>query len=340
MKCPNCGKKTSGDHCQYCRYPILNGAKASMEELRHGYDPINQSAPEKQPRGWIRRLWLSIGIVLLIIGVFCGLILIAIVHPNPDPVSIVIFAIFMLSFIFVGIYCIHRSRRALGELGLLVSDEKEKQSVNTIDYEPLIQTNFAQVQIPKKSFFTRLKQMYGLADTTRDDIFYMLCSSGVSAQLVKKGNPEETIGKDPSLKSLGLIEVYGEPIRWINIVRIPTGGTSEIGMIGLYYKQIYLIQDSNIWEEGHIIGNPKSGHGGERIEWKSTISGNRIESFEQNKDVIHALLELNRNIIISSYPSYGYWAMQMDSASLPIFIEWAYFKTMAQHLLDTGLDNG
>ena len=28
VRCPNCGQKTSGDHCQYCKYPIVKGMAA------------------------------------------------------------------------------------------------------------------------------------------------------------------------------------------------------------------------------------------------------------------------------------------------------------------------
>jgi len=32
VRCPNCGQKTSGDHCQWCKYPILKGRLPRLEE--------------------------------------------------------------------------------------------------------------------------------------------------------------------------------------------------------------------------------------------------------------------------------------------------------------------
>ena len=32
VRCPNCGQKTSGDHCQCCKYPILNSRPTRLEE--------------------------------------------------------------------------------------------------------------------------------------------------------------------------------------------------------------------------------------------------------------------------------------------------------------------
>ena len=54
----------------------------------------------------------------------------------------------------------------------------------------------------------------------------------------------------------------------------------------------------------------------------------------QNKLVIQALLELSRDIMISSHPEQGYWAIQMKDASLPVLMEWTFFKTIAQQLVN------
>jgi len=32
VRCPNCGQKTTGDHCQWCNYPILRGSPTRHRE--------------------------------------------------------------------------------------------------------------------------------------------------------------------------------------------------------------------------------------------------------------------------------------------------------------------
>ena len=34
VRCPNCGRKTDGDECQWCHYPILKGGPMRRQEVQ------------------------------------------------------------------------------------------------------------------------------------------------------------------------------------------------------------------------------------------------------------------------------------------------------------------
>ncbi len=56
-------------------------------------------------------------------------------------------------------------------------------------------------------------------DNTRDLICDQLAAMGVDARLAERGRPEEGSGAGPFRSLLGLIDIAGSPIKWINVSR-------------------------------------------------------------------------------------------------------------------------
>ena len=51
VKCPNCGQETSGDHCQWCKYPILNGKPVTHQKVaKQAKNEAERAAKEKVKR--------------------------------------------------------------------------------------------------------------------------------------------------------------------------------------------------------------------------------------------------------------------------------------------------
>ena len=58
-----------------------------------------------------------------------------------------------------------------------------------------------------------------LRDKSRDELAYALNSIGVEAQMVERGRAEEKVEDSWYQRSLGVIDIHGGPIRWINILK-------------------------------------------------------------------------------------------------------------------------
>ena len=58
-----------------------------------------------------------------------------------------------------------------------------------------------------------------LCDKSRDELADALNSVGVKAEIAERGRVEEVVENFGSPRSLGIIDIYEGPIRWINILR-------------------------------------------------------------------------------------------------------------------------
>ncbi len=46
VRCPNCGRRTSGDYCQWCNYPILRGSRRRRQKTGETREQAKQEAIE------------------------------------------------------------------------------------------------------------------------------------------------------------------------------------------------------------------------------------------------------------------------------------------------------
>ncbi len=58
-----------------------------------------------------------------------------------------------------------------------------------------------------------------LRDKYRDDLAYALNSAGVKAEMAERGRAEEKTENSWYQRSLGVIDISGGPIKWINILK-------------------------------------------------------------------------------------------------------------------------
>ncbi|MDD5038173.1 MAG: hypothetical protein PHN78_02510, partial [Dehalococcoidales bacterium] len=50
IRCPNCGRRTSGDYCQWCKYPVLRGKSTHIGSQGQAKTQAVQSAKEQAKR--------------------------------------------------------------------------------------------------------------------------------------------------------------------------------------------------------------------------------------------------------------------------------------------------
>jgi len=169
-----------------------------------------------------------------------------------------------------------------------------------------------------------------------------LCAIGLKARLAEAGRPERyVVGEGWGRRSGLLIEICGEPIRWVNIVSKSRGQQTQ-------YTNIYVIPGPGILKEGWlktvrvktipIFGRVVG------LRWKGKMTVSLIRRLEQDVLLSQTLMRLKENIEIRSDPEFGCWSLVLlqhkfdfHTARLwqpaPSAEKWECYKTIARHLL-------
>jgi hypothetical protein len=199
-------------------------------------------------------------------------------------------------------------------------------------------------------FFATVSEAY--RRTSRDVLCAHLRSLGIDAQIAQRGRPEERIGVGSgwggsSGQSLGVIDISGGLIRWVNVEMV-SSGSSGFTMGGTSYAILYGVPDPKIWPDllwfevkmvlkkslplfGMVID----------IEWR----GNRHSwslAADLNNDfsLKNPLMKRERKVKIRAYPDHGCWLImepvpQYRLITPPIRV-WQCYQRIAQHLLSKG----
>ena len=160
--------------------------------------------------------------------------------------------------------------------------------------------------------FRTLKET--LRDKTRDRVCARLCVMGVDACIAERGRPEEKLGCSGLRRSLGLVEMHGEPIRWVNVINWTQHFPANVQK----YRNIYLIHDPN-------------------LSTRSKLNYSEIEQIKDDLLLNQSLTGLNRNIEIQTFPEDKYWAISLEEYEgrnpPPSLEQWNSIKTISSHLL-------
>jgi len=155
-----------------------------------------------------------------------------------------------------------------------------------------------------------------LRDKARDRVYARLCAIGVDARIAERGRPEEKLGCIGLKRSLGLVEIRGEPISWVNVINWTQHFPGNVQK----YRNVYLVHDPNLSTKSKLNGNE---------------IGRRIK-----KDVLlnQGLIGLARDIEILAFPEDKCWAILSKDYEgrnpPPSSEEWNSFITIARHLLE------
>ncbi len=163
-------------------------------------------------------------------------------------------------------------------------------------------------------FFDNIKETF--RDKTRDKVCTRLYAIGVDARIAERGRPEEKLGCIGLKRSLGLVEIHGEPIRWVNVINWTQHFPGNVQK----YRNVYLVHDPN-------------------LSTKSKLDGNKIGRMKDDALLNQSLIGLNRNIEILAFPEDKCWVILSEEYTgdrpLPSLEQWDYFKTIARHLLES-----
>ena len=168
---------------------------------------------------------------------------------------------------------------------------------------------------------------------------------GLDARPAEKDRPERRVrGEGWGRRSLLLLEIRGEPIRWLNVV---------IRIQGQKYQHtnIYVIPDSSVSKEGwlknvrvktipvfgRVVG----------IRWKGRMTISLKRRLEQDVSLSQTIMKLKKTIEIRSDPEYGCWTLvsfghkfDLRNSLLyqpaPSIEEWGCYKAIARHLVGHG----
>ena len=176
----------------------------------------------------------------------------------------------------------------------------------------------------------------------RSSLVDELRAIGLEARLAEAGRPERrVIGEGWGRRSLLLIEICGEPIRWVNVVIRTQRQNSQ-------HTNIYVIPASSVSKEGWlkavrvktipIFGRVVG------LRWKGKMTVSLIRRLDQDVFLSQTLIRLKEYIEIRSDPEHGCWTLvslghkfDVGTARLwqpaPSAEKWECYKTIARHLL-------
>lgn len=168
-----------------------------------------------------------------------------------------------------------------------------------------------------------------------DKLCASLCGSGLDAQMVERRQPEQHVARHgggpiagllgfSSDKSLGLIEIQGSPIRWVNVIKEKggqhRGDTFRIAYLvpdttvsGKRYLELKSVRVKSIPVFGRVVDlRWKGKYEGENVVIDETLIALKedlIRRLSQEVLLGQTLVKLKEDIEICGYPEYECWAI-------------------------------
>ena len=169
-----------------------------------------------------------------------------------------------------------------------------------------------------------------------------LCAIGLEARVAEAGRPERrVVAQGWGRRSELLIEIRGEPIRWVNVVSQLRGQATRT-------TNMYVIPDSSISKEvwlravrvktipmfGRVVG----------LRWKGKVPVSLIRQLDMDVLLSETLMSLKEDIEIQSDPGFGCWCLlslqhKFDRGTArswqpaPSAEKWKCYKSIARHLV-------
>jgi hypothetical protein len=251
---------------------------------------------------WYQSTWYRVGFGLVFISVLWWLIIGLAMAARPEYIQYIVEFGFLISAapLAFGIYCLRRSRRM---------SRKTKPWRVRVD---------------------------SLGTGVREKLHQALRDAGLEANLAKRGRAEEKTGES----SLGLIEITGQPINWVNV----NSRTSEEGETSYYLNfgltdwrlrpQTPDIVIRSVRRKRFLIFGSVTD-----IFWKGREAPVEIIGMLNGDLAIKELLLQDGNLSIRAHGRYHCWTITPDvsDVAVPSPALWHCYRRIAHHLLASAL---
>lgn len=202
-----------------------------------------------------------------------------------------------------------------------------------------------------------------LRDEKRYGLFRDLRAMGLDVRLSQRGAREEGISGGLMGNSLGLIEVRGSPIRWINLIEHPASRYAPSA-----YTNVYLVPDERVPSGGYVElksvhVRDVSVHGrvinlrwtADFVRTRGVAASGQAEEEVAGDDIARrldgdtllkeTLIRLGESITVRSAPSFWCWAISSGSYQggsvggvarrlAPSQEQWDCYQAIARYLLE------
>ena len=172
-------------------------------------------------------------------------------------------------------------------------------------------------------------------DKTRDDLAYALNLLGVRAELAERERDEERI-QSSWRRSLGVIDILGEPVEWINVTKRDGSQHSPPQWWNVLFipderiasirapVEIDTVRRKSFPLFGKITG----------VTWKGDDGGTGLMTTLANDPTVKKLSVKIGNLEVRSYSEeLQGWTLQVDRRFRPTRQDWEAITTVAEHLL-------
>lgn len=177
-------------------------------------------------------------------------------------------------------------------------------------------------------FFYKVKEVR--RDKTRDYLCATLQSMGVDAEIARRGRPEEQMSGGGSL---GLIEIFEGPIRWVDVRRLYRHAGEET-----VYFYDYGVPDSRLQSNAPGV-EIESKRKRDNWQWRGTDAGlGIIGRLNGDISIEYTLIRTKTpKVTIRTYTLPGCWVISSEAIGMLSQELWNCYQAIAKHLLSAPL---
>ena len=180
-----------------------------------------------------------------------------------------------------------------------------------------------------------------LRDKSGDELCAHLRSLGIDAQMAPRGRAREYIAAKKGLvetwESLGVVDISGGLIHWVNVLRERTEHVTLYGIDygvpdpnmtpGFPMVEVKMVVKKSFLLVGRVID----------IEWRGNRHGKSVAADLNNDSSLkNPLIEREMKVKIRAYPYDGCWLIMEEKLKPPTIEVWECYQRIAQHLLSKG----
>ena len=177
-----------------------------------------------------------------------------------------------------------------------------------------------------------------LQDDTRDDLMGHLNDLGITSVLAERDRPEEKVGKSRARHSLGVIDIDGAMIYWVNIMKEELSkDSSERWWVhfGVPDKHAIPKEQSVRIKTKRSKSFPAFGNAAE-VKWEGQDQGyGLVKALRKNSAISQTATDLGNIEVRSLHEDFHGWSIQFDRKIEPTIDHWEALEELAEILVSS-----